>query len=40
MTTATIEKPATYAERVDALLAKGSPVRIFDQYEKFKAASR
>ncbi|UAL31248.1 hypothetical protein K8W59_07250 [Nocardioides rotundus] len=41
MTTATIEKPrtATYAEKVEALLASGSPVRMFDQYGKFKAAA-
>lgn len=41
MTTATIAKPhtLTYEEKRQALLAQGSPVRLFDQYAKFKAAT-
>ena len=41
MTTATIEKPRTtiYNEKVETLLASASPVRIFEQYAKFKAAT-
>lgn len=42
MTATTTEKPrtATYAEKVEMLLASGSPVRMFDQYAKFKARTR
>lgn len=41
MNTATIDKPRTltYEEKRQALLAQGSPVCIFDQYAKFRAAT-
>lgn len=41
MTASTIEKtrPATYEEKLEILLAQGSPVRIFEQYAMFKAAT-